>query len=111
MDANRYIEPAGHLSRDEHFDIEVIYRFLAQTGRIDRYLKELLRDRVSLLNAFATRDATRLEGKPEVFRVFVFGTYDAELLLPVDAGEFPACPCGKSTNGAKTPVRCPVLSI
>lgn len=101
MDANLYIGPADHLSRDEHSGIEVIYHFLAQTGRIDKSLKELLRDRVSLLNAFAALDATRMEGKSEEFRVFVFGTYDGELLLPVTDDEFPAGPCGKSINELK----------
>ena len=45
MDANLYIGPADHLSRDEPSGIEVIYHFLAQTGRIDQSLEERLRDR------------------------------------------------------------------
>ena len=101
MDANLYIGPADQLSRDEHSGIEVIYHFLAQTGRIDKSLKELLRDRGALLNAYASLDAARKEGEAEEFRVFVFGTYDGELLLPVSDDELPAGPCGKSINELK----------
>ena len=101
MDANLYIGPADHISRDEHSGIEVVYHFLAQTGRIDKTLKELLRNRGFLLSAFAALDAARMEGKSEEFCVFVFGTYDGELLLPVVDDELPAGPCGHSVNELK----------
>ena len=56
MDANLYVGPADHLSRDEHSGIEVIYHFLSQTGRVGLTLKELLRDRLALLDAFDALD-------------------------------------------------------
>ena len=101
MDANLYIGPADHLSRDEHSGIEVVYHFLSQTGRIELTLKELFRNRLSLLDAFDALDDARMESDSEEFRVFVFGTYDVELLLPSVDGEFPAGPCGKSINELK----------
>ena len=101
MDANLYIGPADHLSRDEHSGIEVVYHFLSQTGRVELTLKELLRDRLTLLDAFDAFDEARMESDSEEFRVFVFGTYDGELLLPVVDDEFPAGPCGKSINELK----------
>ena len=42
-----------------------------------------------------------MESDSEEFRVFVFGTYDGELLLPVVDDELPAGPCGKSINELK----------
>ena len=100
-DANLYIGPADHLSRDEHSGIEVIYHFLAQTGRISLTLKELLRNRISLLEAFNALDESRMEGDSEEFHVFIFGTYDGEMLLPVHDDDLPAGPCGKSVNDLK----------
>jgi hypothetical protein len=101
MDANLYIGPADHISRDEHSGIEVIYHFLAQTGRITLPLKELLRNRLSLLDAFNALDEARSESGSAEFRVFIFGTYDGELLLPVADDDLPAGPCGKSVNELK----------
>lgn len=101
MDANLYVGPADHLSRDEHSGIEVVYHFLSQTGRVERTLKELLRNRLALLDAFDALDQSRMESDSEEFRVFVFGTYDGELLLPVVDDELPAGPCGKSINELK----------
>ena len=101
MDANLYIGPADHVSRDEHSGIEVVFHFLSQTGRLDQNLKQLLRDRRALLDAFAAFDDARMQGDTEEFRVFVFGTYDGELLLPVTDDELPAGPCGRSIGELK----------
>ena len=101
MDANLYVGPADHLSRNEHAGIEVVYHFLSQTGRVALTLKEMLRDRLALLDAFDALDQARMESDSEEFRVFVFGTYDGELLLPVVDDELPAGPCGKSINELK----------
>lgn len=101
MDANLYIGPADHLARDQHAGIEVVFHFLTQTGRINLTLKKLLQNRISLLDAFAALDAVRRKSASEEFRLFVFGTYDGELLLPVTDDELPAGPCGKSINELK----------
>ena len=101
MDANLYFGPADHMSRDEHSGIEVAYHFLSQTGRVELTLKELLRNRLTLLDAFDAFDEARMESDSEEFRIFVFGTYDGELLLPVVDDELPAGPCGKSINELK----------
>lgn len=101
MDANLYLGPADHLSRDEHSGIEVVYHFLSQTGKIESTLKELLRNRLALLDAFDALDESRMESESEEFRVFIFGTYDGELLSPVTDDELPAGPCGKSINELK----------
>ena len=60
-----------------------------------------MRNRLTLLDAFDTLDEARTESESEEFRVFVFGTYDGELLLPVVDDELPAGPCGKSINELK----------
>lgn len=101
MDANLYIGPADQLSRDEHSGIEVIYHFLSQTGRISASLKELMRNRLSLLDAYSALDDARMESDTEEFRVFIFGTYDGELLLSVHDDDLPAGPCGMSINQLK----------
>ncbi len=100
-DANLYVGPADQVSRDEHSAIEVIYHFLLQTGRIDSTLKELLRHRLVLLDAFASLDEARQESSTEEFRLFIFGTYDGELLTPVEDDDLPAGPCGESVNDLK----------
>lgn len=101
MDANLYIGPADHVSRDEHSAIEVVYHFLNQTGRLDLPLRELLRDRCFLLDAFAAFDEARREDGGEEFRLHVFGTYDGEPLQGDTDDELPAGPCGKSINELK----------
>jgi len=101
MDANLYIGPADHLSRDEHAGIEVIYQFLRQTGKIEHSIKELLRDRVCLLEAFSAFDQARVESREDEFQIFIFGTYDGEPLSGAGDDEVPAGPCGKSINAIK----------
>jgi hypothetical protein len=101
MDANLYIGPADHLSRDEHSAIEVVYHFLSQTGKVRRSLRELLRNRLQLLDAFAAFDDARKESGSEEFRIYVFGTYDGEPLQGAGDDELPAGPCGKSINELK----------
>ena len=100
MDANLYIGPADHVSRDEHSAVEVVYHFLNQTGRLELPLRELLRDRRALLDGFAAFDEARRDDGGEEFRLFIFGTYDGEPLQP-DDDELPAGPCGKSINELK----------
>ena len=101
MDANLYIGPADHLSRDEHSGIEVTYQFLKETGKIEHSLRELLRNRLLLLDAFAAFDEARKEGAADEFQIFVFGTYDGEPLETKSDDEMPAGPCGKSINELK----------
>lgn len=101
MDANLYIGPADHISRDEHSAIEVIYHFLHQTGKVKLPLRELLRNRLQLLEAYAAFDDARMESDAEEFRIFLFGTYDGEPLVAVDDDELPAGPCGRTVNEIK----------
>jgi len=101
MDANLYIGPADHLSRDEHSGIEVIYQFLKETGKTQHTLRELLRDRLLLLDAFLAFDQARTEGVADEFQVFIFGTYDGEPIETHLDDELPAGPCGKSVNELK----------
>ena len=101
MDANLYIGPADHLSRDEHSAIEVVYHFLRQTGRIDSGLRELLGNRLRLLEAFKAFDDARLDDEAEDFRIFVYGTYDGEALVPGADDDLPAGPCGRTVNELK----------
>jgi len=101
MDANLYIGPADHLSRDEHSAIEVVFHFLSQTGRIGSPLRDLLRNRHLLLGAFSAFDEARLDGGGEEFRIYIFGTYDGETLAAVSDDELPAGPCGRSVNELK----------
>ncbi len=101
MDANLYIGPADHLSRDEHSAIEVIYQFLKETGKIQHTLRDLLRNRLLLLDAVIAFDHARKEGAAEEFQIFIFGTYDGEPLETEIDDELPAGPCGKSINEIK----------
>ncbi len=101
MDANLYIGPADHISRDEHSAIEVVYHFLNQTGRVELPLRELLRNRLALLDAFAAFDDARLDDGGEEFHLYIFGTYDGEPLQDAGDDELPAGPCGKTINELK----------
>ena len=101
MDANLYVGPADHMSRDEHSGIEVIYHFLKQTGKIEHTLRDLLRNRSYLLDAFSVFDQARTEGESDEFQIFIFGTYDGEPLRGAGDDEMPAGPCGKSVNTLK----------
>lgn len=101
MDANLYIGPADHLTRDEHAGIEVTYQFLKETGKIQHTLRELLRNRMLLLDAFTAFDQARKEGAADEFQIFIFGTYDGEPLDTHADDELPAGPCGKSVNDLK----------
>jgi hypothetical protein len=101
MDANLYVGPADHLSRDEHAGIEVIYQYLRQTGKIRYSVRELLRDRTCLLEAFSAFDQARVESQADEFQIFIFGTYDGEPLSGVGDDDVPAGPCGKSINAIK----------
>ncbi len=102
MDANLYIGPADHVPRDEHAAIEVVYHFLAQRDLIKHPIRELLRDRQLLLDAFREFDNARKEVNQEhEFRIFVFSTYDGAPLAPIDDDLLPAGPCGISVNEIK----------
>lgn len=101
MDANLYLGPADHIARDEHSAIEVIFHFLRQTNRIEGGLRDLMRDQSVLLEAFATLGDVRRDETMGEFRVFVFGTYDGELLSAGVDDELPAGPCGRSVNELK----------
>lgn len=101
MDANLYIGPADHLSRDEHAGIEVIYHFLVQTGRVSHSLRDLLRDRLLYLEALGQFDEARMESGAQEFRIRLFGTYDGEPLVAVQDDDLPAGPCGRTVNEIK----------
>jgi len=101
MDANLYVGPADQVSRDGHAAVEVVYHFLAERGLIAHPVRELLRDRLALLEAFLAFDDSRTEGESNDFRVIVFGTYDGVALIPVDDDELPAGPCGTPVNAIK----------
>lgn len=101
MDANLFIGPADEIARDEHAAIEIIFHFLNQTDRPMAPVRALLRDRVRLLEAFATFDAARVDMDDEGFHIFVYGTYDGDVLTPVDDDELPCGPCGRSVNEIK----------
>ena len=101
MDANLYIGPADAVTRDEHSAVEVIYHFLTQTGRVKRSFKEMFRNRLLLLGAFAAFDEARRDSDADEFRIHLFGTYDGDPLAPVFDDELPAGPCGKTVNELK----------
>lgn len=101
MDANLYIGPADQLSRDQHAAIEIIYQFLRQTGKIEHSIRELLHDRVKMLDAFRVFDDARIESQADEFQIFLFGTYDGEALAGAGDDDLPAGPCGKSVNDIK----------
>ncbi|MCH9670010.1 MAG: hypothetical protein K0U93_01035 [Gammaproteobacteria bacterium] len=100
-DANLFIGPADYVPRDEHASLEVIYHFLCETDRVVGSVRDLLRDRVQLLEAFSAFDDARAEGEKSEFRVLIFGTYDGDIMDgPVD-DNLPAGPCGKTVNEIK----------
>lgn len=101
MDANLYVGPADHVTRDEHASLEVIYHFLRQTNRVHLPLREVLRNRSYLLDMFAAFDEARGDNGEGEFNVHLFGTYDGEPLLALLDDELPAGPCGKSVNELK----------
>ena len=101
MDANLYVGPADQVSRDEHSGIEVVYHFLHQTGKVQHSLRDLMRDRTALLDAFAAFDEARSESAEDEFRIFLFGTYDGESLVTGQDDELPSGPCGRSVNDLK----------
>ncbi len=101
MDANLYIGPADQVPRDEHAAIEAIYHYLSQLGLITHPLKDLLRDRRLLLDAFMEFDAARMMSQASEFRICLFGTYDGDMLVPVEDDLLPAGPCGKSVAEIK----------
>ena len=103
MDANLYIGPADQFSRDQHAAVEVVFRFLAETGRIKSPVRELLRDRRLLLATFAAFDDARIieDADEEEFRIRIHGTYDGEPLVVLDDDDLPAGPCGQSVNQVK----------
>lgn len=101
MDANLYIGPADHVPRDEHAAIEAIYQYLLQLDSISHPLRELLRDRCLLLDAFIEFDAARMTSQASEFRICLFGTYDGDMLVPIEDDLLPAGPCGKSVVEVK----------
>ena len=101
LDGNLYIGPADHVTRDEHATIEVVYHFLAERRKVTWPVRELLRSRQLLLDAFAAFDEARSEGEESDFRIIIFGTYDAVALAPIEDDELPAGPCGTSINTIK----------
>ena len=101
MDANLYIGPADHVARDEHAAIEAIVHFLQETGRGIVHVKEILKDRCLLLDAFRAFDEARTDSNAHEFQIVLFGTYDGELLIGAGDDDLPAGPCGKSVNEIK----------
>lgn len=101
LDGNLYIGPADQVSRDEHATIEVVYHFLAERRKVTWPIRDLLRSRQLLLDAFAAFDEARSEGEQSDFRIIIFGTYDAVALAPIEDDELPAGPCGMPINAIK----------
>lgn len=101
MDANLYVGPADHLSRDQHASVEVIYHFLLETDRIGASVGEILRNRALLLDAFAAFDSARVDDEAHEFRILLHGTYDGEPLSSAEDDDLPAGPCGQSVNQVK----------
>lgn len=102
LDANLYVGPADHVARDEHAAIEAVYHFLFQLDRVRHPVRELLRDRRLLLDAFLAFDAARGVGQAGDFRIVLYGTYDGDALVPLDDDQLPAGPCGKSVVEIKS---------
>lgn len=101
MDANLYVGPADHLSRDQHAAVEVMFYFLTETGCIDSPVRDVLRDRRLLLDAFAAFDEARVDVGEQDFRIRLHGTYDGALLHDPLDDDLPAGPCGRSVNQVK----------
>ena len=104
MDANLYIGPADHLSRDMHAAVEVVFQFLRQTGRIDGSVREFLTNRCKLLELFNSFDearAVRSDDEENEFRIIVHGTYGGGPLLESGEDDLPAGPCGRAINQVK----------
>lgn len=101
MDANLYVGPADHLSRDQHAAVEVVFHFLSQTGRVASPVRETLRDRRLLLDAFAAFDAARADDGEHEFRIRLHGTYDGQRLEGPADDDLPAGPCGQAVNQIK----------
>lgn len=101
MDANLYIGPADHTPRDEHAAVEVIYHFLNETGRPIGPLRDVLRDRKALLEAFRLFDAAHADVGGTEFQILLFGTYDGEPLVGMEDDDLPAGPCGRTINEVK----------
>lgn len=102
MDANLHIGPADQYNRDHHAAVEVVYQFLAQTGRIRSPVSKLLRHRRLLLASFAAFDEARIEkAGEEEFRIRIHGTYDGEPLHETEDDNLPAGPCGQAINEVK----------
>jgi hypothetical protein len=102
MDANLYIGPADQFNRDHNAAVEVVFHFLAQTGRINFSIRELLRDRCLLLATFAAFDEARVEDSDEdEFHIRIHGTYDGEPLGGMGDDDLPAGPCGQAVNEVK----------
>ena len=101
LDGNLYIGPADQMARDEHSAIEAVYHFLAERQKVKHPVRELLRSRKLLLDAFASFDEARSEGEESDFRIIIFGTYDAVALAPIEDDDLPAGPCGQPINAIK----------
>ncbi len=101
MDANLYLGPADHLSRDMHAAVEVIVQFLRQTGRIEGTVRDVLMDRCKLLDAFSCFDDARTDKEESEFRIIIHGTYDGEPLADIGEDDLPAGPCGRAVNQVK----------
>lgn len=104
MDANLYIGPADQMSRDEHSAIEVVYNYLRELEKADRPIKDLLRNRLALLEVFDAFDSARQEdsdNEETEFRIFLFGTYDGVILDAIVDDDMPAGPCGRTVNEIK----------
>lgn len=102
MEGNLYIGPADQWARSEHGAIQVVLHFLAQLGLVERPVRELLRDRRLLLDAFAAFDGARDPGEGDEFRIHVYGTWDGARLVPGEDDVLPAGPCGAPVNDIKS---------
>jgi hypothetical protein len=101
MDANLYIGPADDVSRDEHAAVEVIFHFLFETGHVEVPVRDLLRDRCLLLDAFDAFDRVRVDDEEHEFRILLHGTYDGDSLTTEEDDDIPAGPCGQAVNQVK----------
>ena len=101
MEGNLYIGPADQWARGEHGAIEVIFHFLAQRHLVDQPVRQLLRSRTLLLDAFAAFDAARRPGEESEFRIVLYCTWDGAQLVAAEDDDLPAGPCGISVNELK----------